>query len=450
MASAAAPVPAAGRKWVNYTAGIFLLLVGSGLVYRQLSGNTMSQQRAEKQREKEAQELAKKMPGNAEAYSARLDARYKDLQDQANKEAEAKALVDARRAAPASLTTPVPKTVSGVALDTTLRTPDQPTEEQLAAYEALKAQRTADANRRMGLWEGGDRPQLLRTSYAAGSEDDRTPLMEEGTDERPLLTGTGVSGQAKLNAARARLADANSGLNPNAIVEALQGRSAPPRNSQTQQDASFLQNTADRQILPPLVARGGLGRYAIMEGTSIDVVMRTDVSSDIGGPCRAQVSRDVYDTVTGMTKLIPAGASLICTYNAEVNQGQERLPMAFTRLIYPTGASVQLGAMQGADSIGAIGAPAEVNSRFFRVFGSSFLIAMVTRAVQQQQSSNVTVNLSGATGGAAASALSDASRTALNRNINIKPELGVNAGEHLTVVVSRDMVLDPSVTGMSR
>lgn len=100
---------------------------------------------------------------------------------------------------------------------------------------------------------------------------------------------------------------------------------------------------------------------------------------------------------------------------------------------------------------GAVGVGAEVDSHFWSIFGSSFLIAMVARAAETSNNSGVTVNLSGAAaGGAAASALSDASRKALERNINIRPTLRVGFGEHLVLVTTRDMVLDPSTTGSAR
>jgi type IV secretion system protein VirB10 len=158
----------------------------------------------------------------------------------------------------------------------------------------------------------------------------------------------------------------------------------------------------------------------------------------------------VFDSVTGTNLLIPGGTRAICTYNAEVVQGQERLLLAFTRLIYPSGASVQLGAMQGADMAGAIGAPAEVNARFWKTFGSTFLVAAVTRMAEGSSTSNVTVNVGAAAGGVAANVLAEVARKSLERNLNTKPELRVHAGDRLTLVVTQDMVLDPAMTQVAQ
>jgi type IV secretory pathway VirB10-like protein len=65
------------------------------------------------------------------------------------------------------------------------------------------------------------------------------------------------------------------------------------------------------------------------------------------------------------------------------------------------------------------------------------------------QPTNVTINVGGGSSGStAAQVLSETSRQILQRNVNIKPELRLKAGDRLTVIVSRDMVLDPAVTGV--
>jgi type IV secretion system protein TrbI len=188
----------------------------------------------------------------------------------------------------------------------------------------------------------------------------------------------------------------------------------------------------------------------LYESTKINVIMETDVSSDLAGPCSARVERDVKDTVTQTDKLISASTRVICEYNSEVVMGQERIMLAFTRMIFPeTGASVWLADMKAADVQGAIGAPAEVNNRFWKIFGSSFLISWVAGRAQSLQPTNVTINVGGGSGGStAAQVLSETSRQILQRNVNIKPELRLKAGDRLTVIVSRDMVLDPAVTGV--
>ena len=170
--------------------------------------------------------------------------------------------------------------------------------------------------------------------------------------------------------------------------------------------------------------------------------------------------RDVYDTVTGLDLLIPAGANLMCTYNSAVSSGQERLLMAFTRLMYPSGSTVSLGAMQGGDMLGTMGAPAEVNSRFWQVFGSSLMVATLSswatieqakaQAANGSGGSNVNLNFGSQIGANTANAFSGVVSQILARNLNVKPELRLRAGDRLQVIVAHDMVLDPAITGVAR
>jgi type IV secretion system protein TrbI len=409
--------PAAGRRWLTIGLSALVMLIGAGLVYRQVTGNTMSEQRAASAKDKASKELAGKTPGSAEAFSARLESKRKDAEEAASRDDEVRAKL--RSDGKADPATPPPALAAldklrgggGSSASGTGRNAMPPgipgqggqdtselTGAQLDAYEALKAERaaerTADVSRRMGAWESSARPgELLGAGAGMGAGGAGL-----GT---PATSGAGTSAAALLEAYQRSQA-------ANAPAPAL-GR-----------DASFLKQAGEKAVLPP---------------------------------CRAQVSRNVYDSVTGQDLVISAGSQVICTYNAEVVQGQERLLLAFTRLIYPSGASVQLGPMQGADAMGAIGAPAEVNSRFWKIFGSTFLVAAVTKFAQTTQNSAVTVNVGGAgsaAGGVAANVLAEVARASLQRNMNIKPELRINAGDRLSLIVSRDMVLDPTVTGAGR
>ena len=77
---------AASRQWITYGAGTVLILIGMGLAYRQLTGNTIALQKQAAKRDKEALELANKPPASAEGFSGRLDARRKEIEDRLSRE----------------------------------------------------------------------------------------------------------------------------------------------------------------------------------------------------------------------------------------------------------------------------------------------------------------------------------------------------------------------------
>ncbi len=89
--------------------------------------------------------------------------------------------------------------------------------------------------------------------------------------------------------------------------------------------------------------------YEVKAGTVIPAVMIGGLNSDLPGVLLAQVSQNVYDTATGRFILIPQGSKLIGVYDANVTTGQERVLVAWTRIIYPDASSLDLGRMPGAD-----------------------------------------------------------------------------------------------------
>ncbi|MBP7340231.1 TrbI/VirB10 family protein, partial [Niveispirillum sp.] len=79
-----------------------------------------------------------------------------------------------------------------------------------------------------------------------------------------------------------------------------------------------------------------------MAGSIIAAALVTGLNSDLPGTATAQVTENVYDTVTGQILLIPQGTRLIGTYDSRVSFGQERALLVWQRLIRPDGTSLQL------------------------------------------------------------------------------------------------------------
>lgn len=442
---------AASRKWLYYGIALTVVVVGVVLVYRALTGNTLRDQRRAHAVEKAEKELAAKSPGSAESFSALLERRAQEAQTDLEKERTAAALAEKSRAdqealanaaasrsaagattagqggaMPQGAPSPLPGLQGmgnrlGNALGVSANGPEANAE--VDAYALRKDLQLRDSTRKMGSWER----DAARTSTAQN---------EDASGLRPL---DGMQKTAAPSLA--------AGISP-ALVDAYL-KTQSPRAEPAGNEDKFLQQAARREVDAPLSVQSGPGPHSVMQGTPIPIAMRTAVSSDVSGPCAAQVVQDVYDSLTQSERLIPAGTKLICVYNAEVVQGQERLNLAFTRMIFSNGASVALAGMQGEDMEGVVGAPAQVNNRFLRTFGASFLVAALARAADSSTpSAGVTVNVSGALGNAGAQVLADIARQSLQRNLQIKPELRLNLGDRLNMVVTRDMVLDPAKTGV--
>ena len=68
-------------------------------------------------------------------------------------------------------------------------------------------------------------------------------------------------------------------------------------------------------------------KYELMTGTLIPGVMISAANSELPGDLVAQVTQDVYDSVTGRYLLIPQGSKLFGRYDSFAALGSERLLM---------------------------------------------------------------------------------------------------------------------------
>jgi type IV secretion system protein VirB10 len=118
----------------------------------------------------------------------------------------------------------------------------------------------------------------------------------------------------------------------------------------------------------------------IAQGTMIRGTLETAINSDLAGMAKAIVRDDVY-SFDGRRILIPAGSSLIGDYKADIQQGQERVFIVWTRMIRGDGVSVQLGSF-GTDRLGRSGMTGKVDRKYWERFGPPALLTMIGGAAQ--------------------------------------------------------------------
>ncbi|AFT85994.1 TrbI/VirB10 family protein [Paraburkholderia phenoliruptrix] len=204
----------------------------------------------------------------------------------------------------------------------------------------------------------------------------------------------------------------------------------------------------DEKPLVPIPLRSP---YMVLGGTPIPTVILQGAKSDMPGTFRVMVDRDIYDSIDGSCKLIPKGTRMLGRTNNDVAIGQDLMLMAATRMIFRH-ATMRLDGLTGNDPDGEAGVSADVNNHFFRIFGSTFLIAGVAAWIghNQSQSNGTTINVNGGVASdlssAAAQSLSQTTQTILQRNMNIQPTLKLEPGQRITFITQRDMMLPPGVT----
>lgn len=183
--------------------------------------------------------------------------------------------------------------------------------------------------------------------------------------------------------------------------------------------------------------------FELRAGFVIPAVMISGVNSDLPGQIVGQVSENVYDTPTGRYKLIPQGTRLVGTYQSNTSYGQRRVLVAWQRLIFPDGKTMDIGAMPGADGIGQSGFQDRVDNHYLRIFGSALLLSGVVAGINSSQTnpSNDPFGTSANTllTQAIAQQMGQVAVELLRKNINIAPTLVIRPGYRFNVLVVKDL-----------
>ena len=190
--------------------------------------------------------------------------------------------------------------------------------------------------------------------------------------------------------------------------------------------------------------------YTLRAGTVIPALLLTGIISDLPGDLVAQVSRDVYDSRTQRLLLIPKGARLLGTYDNQVAAGEDRLLVAWTRLIFPDGRSLRLPGLALKDLQGQTGAKDQVNTHWRRVFGRALLLSAISAGVQLEPTAADEPLAPPSAGQVAASALgqelSNVALEILRRGMDAPPTITIRQGHPFTVFLNGDLVLDGPYT----
>lgn len=210
------------------------------------------------------------------------------------------------------------------------------------------------------------------------------------------------------------------------------GRRAAFLNGQRGRDDGVL----DATYTPPR------SPYTIQAGATISAALITALNSDQPGRVIAQVSENVFDSVTGETLLIPQGARLVGSYDSDTAYGERRLLVVWNRLIMPNGWSIPLRAMPGADAAGSAGLTGDVDAHIGRIAVASLISAVLGVAANESEDED-DARLSQSIGDAAAQQAAQTGSRIVDRELNVRPTLRVRAGARVRVLVSQDIQLRP-------
>jgi type IV secretion system protein VirB10 len=174
----------------------------------------------------------------------------------------------------------------------------------------------------------------------------------------------------------------------------------------------------------------------IIQGTMIQAVMETALDSSLPGQTRAVVSEDVF-SFDGSRLLIPRGSRLIGRYRSGVDIAQQRVTIAWDRIILPDNQTIQISSF-GGDELGRSGVTGFVDTRFAERFGSAALISLISAAPSAAAASlkdDATAGVLEDVG----DDLADATDSVISDYLSIGPVIYVDQGARVTVMVDRDL-----------
>lgn len=180
----------------------------------------------------------------------------------------------------------------------------------------------------------------------------------------------------------------------------------------------------------------------VMAGSVIAASLLTGLNSDLPGMAIAQVTENVFDTVTGRTLLIPQGSRLIGSYDSVIAFGQRRALLVWQRIILPDGSSIRIDNLPATDAAGYAGLEDQVDFHSWQLLkgvGLSTLLGVGTElSIGDQESELVrAIRQSGQQSAA------QAGQQIVSKNLNIQPTITVRPGWPLRVLVHKDLVLRP-------
>jgi type IV secretory pathway VirB10-like protein len=274
--------------------------------------------------------------------------------------------------------------------------------------------------------------------------------MESSAASRSATSGipAAESGAAQLAAlARALTPGSSAGSGSIPATGGTVSSEYDGQNLQSQKE-SFLEkarmNVADDYLrytrTPPL------SRFEIQAGWEIPAALEQGLNSDLPGELKALVMSNVYDTATGQYLLIPQGARLVGGYNSRVGYGQSGVQVAWQRVIFPDGSSIDLGGMAGQDAQGNAGLRDTVDHHYKQLFGFAVLTSMFDAALavtqSRQQSILVAPNAGQETEGAVGREVSQLGAQITRKNLNVQPTIKIPAGYKFNVRVNRDILFE--------
>lgn len=203
-----------------------------------------------------------------------------------------------------------------------------------------------------------------------------------------------------------------------------------------------LNGKPDKDIYNPHTLQMPASPYELLAGTVIAASLITGLNSDLPGMVMAQVTENLYDSVTGTILLIPQGARLIGSVDSVVAFGQSRVLVAWQRIVMPNGSSIQIDNLPAMDAAGYSGLKDEVDYHTWTLLKGivmSTLLGVGTQATFGNSNSDLVEAIRQST----QESTNQTGQRIVEKDIAIQPTITIRQGWPLRAVLNNDLILKP-------
>ena len=177
----------------------------------------------------------------------------------------------------------------------------------------------------------------------------------------------------------------------------------------------------------------------IYEGSFLEAVLVTQLNGDFPGPVLAMASVPFY-SADRQRVLIPRGTRILGSARAVGGLDQERLAVAFHRLVWPDGRSVSLR-FNGLNQMGEGALKDQVNRHYFSMFAAAGAVGILS-GLTARGSDPYSGGRAGFQAGAS-QGLGQASVQIVSRFLNRLPTITIRAGHRLRIWFTGDVLMPP-------
>jgi type IV secretory pathway VirB10-like protein len=292
-------------------------------------------------------------------------------------------------------------------------------EEDAERAERIRQARLAQQAKESGLFFRTSEKQDRRKASASSASSTEPP-----SAFRPATMDSNSAPADLLAKAPQGLSDRSSEIIPSSQARKL----------------AFVSTKPDKETTNPHDLVAAPSPYAILAGSIIPASLITGLNSDLPGATIAQVTENVYDTVTGEHLLVPQGTRIYGKYDSVVAFGQKRALVVWTRLILPNGNSISIENLPATDVAGYTGLEDEVDFHTWQLLKGVALATLLGVGTQISLGSNQG-DLVKAFQESIQQTTDRAGQRLVERELDVQPTITVRPGWRLRVIVSKDLVL---------